>query len=147
MSMISFVGFKWVWQGQLCYPLVEGAQYGVSVLSININTPEFYGGAPADLAAATVSPFLPPARLQQMAVTLNSVTLGWDPAAGLAGAQLDYQILYEHLPTAVMYSVAIPYSATVSNMFTVTGLQNAEPYSFTVQVKTHSACQTSIHLL
>ena len=76
--MISFVGFKWVWQGQLCYPLVEGAQYGVSVLSININTPEFYGGAPADLAAATVSPFLPPARLQQMAVTLNSVTLGWD---------------------------------------------------------------------
>ena len=96
--------------------------------------PGFYGGAPANVATATVVPLVPPARLRQLAIAVDSVTLGWDQAAGSNGAPLSYRVVYEHLPTAIMYQVEVLNSGAIRSGFTVTGLNNGEPYRFAIQV-------------
>ena len=129
-------------QGQLAFPLAALARYGLAVLSVPTLVPTFYGGSPADIPATTVVPLIPPTHLRALAVTADSVTLGWDPASsGGAGAiaetPLDYRVVYEHLPSAILFSADVPAGAIAAGgggIYTVTGLQNAEPYTFTILV-------------
>jgi hypothetical protein len=131
-------------QGQLAFPLAALARYGVAVLSVPASVLAFYGGAPADVSSATVVPLVPPTRLRALAVAAESVTLGWNMASSggagaLAAALLDYRVVYEHVPSAIVFSIDVPAGATAAGIggggvFTVTGLRNAEPYRFTVQV-------------
>jgi hypothetical protein len=122
-------------QGQLCFPLAQGVRYGVAVLSSPASAPGFYGGAPSTVAAATIAPLIPPARLLQLAVGATSVTLGWDSAAVATGTPLDYRVEYENMPSGVVFSAAVPASAADRGVFVVTGLTNGEPYRFTVKVR------------
>jgi hypothetical protein len=128
-------------QGQLAFPLAALARYGIAVLSVPASVLDFYGGAPADIPASTLVPLVPPTRLRALAVTADSVTLGWETASSggagtLAAAQIDYRVVYEHLPSGILFSVDVPAGATAPGtggrgVYTVTGLQNAEPYRFT----------------